>query len=237
MTKVLAGSPAVTVALLITGIVAEATGLAAQQRELDRGVLLITHNAETVGREEFVLLRGSSGAPGMSGFTVTSTVYYPADRPETSVNAAVEFGADSVPTMSRYEVGNGDVVRVVMGLGARRITVRTLTRGGESAREYPARERHLVMDDSVFGIHAIAPGAASRESRSVTLSGVRGETLQIVDRGMETTTVGPARVVLRHVTVGSPTETRHLWYDEVGRLMKLVIPGRNLTAIRIQTDQ
>ncbi len=224
-------------AFLTAGGAARPALSVAQQRELDRGVLLITRGAETIGREEFVLLRGSSGATGLSGFTVTSTVFYPADRPQTSVDATVEFGADSVPTMSRYEVGNGEVIRVVMGLGARRITVRTITRGGESAREYPARERHLVMDDSVFGTHAVAPGVASRASRRVTLSGVRGDALQIADRGIETTTVGSARMDLRHVTVSSPAETRHLWYDDNGRLMKLVIPGRNLTAIRVPTDQ
>jgi hypothetical protein len=223
---------------VMTGLGAVAAGLSAQQRELDRGVLLITRGGETIGREEFVLVRGSSGTPGLSGFTVTSTVVYPADRPETSVGATVEFGADSVPTMSRYEIGNGEVVRVVMGLGARRITVRTLTRGGESAREYPARERHLVMDDSVFATHAVAPGAAARATRSVTLSGVRGAAvLRIVDHGMEPTTVGPAQLVLHHLTVNSPTGARDLWYDAEGRLMKLVIPTRNLTVIRVQTDQ
>jgi len=237
MTRPLSEPSILATLLVIAAAVAAPSELCAQQRELDRGVLLITRDAATIGREEFVLLRGSSGAPGQSGFTVTSTVLYPADRPETSVNAMVEFGADSVPTMSRYEVGNGEVVRVVMGLGARRITVRTLTRAGESAREYPARERHLVMDDSVFAAHAIPPGAAARATRSITLSGVRGETLRIVDHGMEPTTVGPDRPVLRHVTVSSPAETRQLWYDEDGRLMKLVIPTRNITVIRIQAGQ
>jgi len=37
---------------------------------------------------------------------------------------------------------------------------------------------------------------------------------------------------LRHITLGEGQEAVHLWLDEGGRLMKVEIPSRHLTAER-----
>jgi hypothetical protein len=205
--------------------------LPAQVSEVDRGVLILMRGSETVGREEFVVRRGR-GSGIMAGFTIVSTAWYPAERPERSLGSVVELGPDSVPSATRLEAGNGDLKRVLIGLGPRRITVRSATSSGESAREYPVREPHVLVDDSLFSPHAFPPVPRSGAARTLTLEGVRGPLVEIVDHGTATTPVGGTTRQLRHFSIVTSGVERHLWYDSAGRIMKVEEPGRGLTVIR-----
>ena len=138
-----------------------ATALTAQQ-VLDRGTLVIMQQGRLVGQEEFVVERGRrSGAP--DGFTIASVVSYPAEQPTRRLTSVVEFGPDSQPAATLVEAQDGELRRVLIRLGPRRVTVRLVTPSGEAAREYPSAQRHLVLDDSLFAPHAVAlplpPGA------------------------------------------------------------------------------
>jgi hypothetical protein len=185
---------------------------------------------EVVGREEFAVRQGTTSAR-VSGFTVASTALYPADRPDRTLVSVVEMGPDSFPTVVRFEVGNGELLRVAVGVGPRRVTVRRATATSESAREYPARERPIVVDDSVFAPLAIRP-PSGRPARSLTMDGTLGESIEVIDRGMESTTVADRRLALDHVTVRSAGESVEVWYDGAGRLMKVEWPRRGIRVVR-----
>jgi hypothetical protein len=200
-------------------------------RSQDRGVLILKRGSETIGREEFVVRRGR-GSGALAGFTVVSTAWYPAERPERSLESVVEVGPDSSPTAVRLEAGNGDPKRVLIALGRDRVTVRSLTSAGESAREYPATQRHVLVDDSLFAPHVFPPKGIDGEARTLSLGGGRGAPARIVDHGTVTTTVGTSTLTLRHVSILSPQIERHLWYDERGRLIKVEDPRLGLTVIR-----
>jgi hypothetical protein len=205
-------------------------GLDAQTQTIDRGVLLVLRDGEVVGREEFAVRRGTTSAT-TAGFTVASTALYPADRPDRSLVSVVELGADSFPNAVRFEVGNGDILRVAVGVGPRRITVRRGTATSESAREYPARERPIVLDDSVFAPLAVRP-PAGRTGRRLSLHGALGDPLEIVDRGIESTLVDAASVSLQRLSLRFAGESVEAWYDDSGKLMKVDWPNRRIQVIR-----
>jgi len=222
-------------AILTAALSSLAAGAAVGQQTLDRGTLVIIQGDRVVGREEFLLRSGRrSGSP--DGFTLSSTVSYPADRPLRTLTAVVEFLPDSQPVASILELQNGEQERVLMVIGPRRVTVRLKTPAGESAREYPAGGSVLLADDSVFAYHALPPSLSHPEARGMTLRGARHGGAEVTDHGAEPTDVGPDQRTLWHVSVTLAGATRHLWYDEQGRLIKLSIPSRDLVVLRAEAD-
>ena len=216
--------------LIIALLAAAAAPLGGQQRTLDRGVLLIMRGDEVIGREEFAVQLGTTAAG--PGYTVASTALYPPYRPEQSLTSVIEFGADSFPVVARFEVGNGQSLQVIAGFGPRRITVRRGSSTTESAREYPARERPYVVDDSVFASFAVRPPAVAEPARAIALDGVLGETLTIRYRGPAETHIGDRTLDLDLVVVTVGGETVSAWYDTEGRLQKLEWPQRGVRVVR-----
>ncbi|NIM50122.1 MAG: hypothetical protein GTN62_07270 [Gemmatimonadales bacterium] len=204
---------------------------ATAQRVIDRGALIIMDGTRVIGREEFVVRQGR-GPGAADGFTVSGTASYPAEQPTRTLVGVVEFGPDSQPAAARFDAEDGGLQRVLVRFGRRRVTVRIATRSGESTREFPGAPRHLVLDDSLFGYHALSPAGPPGPVRSISPRQGRRTTAQLADHGMDRTMVGRVERVLRHLTVRTGNETRHLWYDDRGRLTKLAIPSRRLVAVR-----
>jgi len=202
----------------------------AQEAPTDRGVLLIMHGNAVVGREEFAVRR--SGAAGPGGFTVASTAFYPADRPEHVLTSVVELGPDTLPSVARLEIGNGEQLTVIIGIGRRRITVRRGTATTESAREYPARERPMIVDDSVFAPFTVRPPAAPGPRRALSLDGSLGNAVSVQNRGRSPTRIGTRTLELDAVELEVGRETITAWYDAAGRLIKLAWPARGITVVR-----
>lgn len=208
-----------------------AAPLHGQQRTVDRGVLTITRGGEVIGREEFAVHIGTTAAGG-PGLTVASTALYPPYRPERTLTSVVEFAADSLPAVARLEIANGQALRVIIGIGPRRITVRRGSATTESAREYPARGRPIIVDDSVFAAFAVRPPASGQPTQALALDGTLGETAAVSYRGATETRVGERSVSLDLVVVTVGGETVSTWYDADGRLQKVEWPQRGVAAVR-----
>lgn len=202
-----------------------------QGRVLDSGTLLVLEGSRLVGREEFVL-RSGRGSGASTGFTVSSTIIYPPDYPRQRVVVVVEFEPDSQPAAARFEVQGGSPRTVLYRLASRRMTVRIATPQGESAREFPGGVAHLALDDSVFGYHALLGSHRAGPVQTFSSRGDRGVNARIADHGTEPTTIDGVERTLRHLSIRSPSETRHLWFDDRGRLLKIEIPDRSLTVVR-----
>ncbi len=218
---------ALATAAMVCALVSPGTA----QRELDRGTLLISHGGRLVGQEDFVLRRGrGSGAP--DGFSVSSTALYPPDYPERRLVAVIEFGADAEPAASRHEVLDGERRRVLLRLDPRRLTVRNISPTGESAREYPGAARYVLLDDSLFAYHAVLRSAPAGAAEVVWLDGRRGGRVSVTDDGFETVDLAGTPLRLRRLTLTTSGETRQVWYDDAGRLMKVTIPRRRVSVER-----
>jgi hypothetical protein len=202
----------------------------AQSQSLDGGVLLIFQDGTLIGREEFAVRRGTTSAT-QAGFTLASTALYPADRPEHTVVSVIELGPDSLAIAGRFEGANDGTLRVAIGIGPRRIAVRRATATGESAREYPARGRPLILDDSVFVSLAVRPPAAG-PGPTISAAGELGDAVRVLHRGIQPTLLAGERVDLDQILIEMPSGPLTAWYDPNGRLVKIDWPSRRMAILR-----
>jgi hypothetical protein len=127
--------------------------------------------------------------------------------------------------------GGADPLRVAVTTGPRRITVRVASGAGEAAREYPGGGQAVVADERVLSLYALL---AHVDPGPVTVygpppGGRRAGTVE--DGGTEVPPGGGPP--LRRLTLRSGEDIARVWLDDGGRLMRVEIPSRNLTAERV----
>lgn len=195
---------------------------------LDEGVLVVRIDTAEVARESFRLARGRLSRGG-DGWILATTVRYDRARPVIVLSPILEVSTDTMPAALQYDIADPrQPARVLGELGRGRFTVRFVARATERAREFPTGQRAVVLDDSVFATYVFAGWQARSAPTSLTAifpRALRRETIQIQDLGMESG--------LRHVSVAGESEVVHLWLDADGRLIKLQIPSRRLSAERL----
>ena len=179
------------------------------------------HGAET-GREVVSVRPGSGGLPST---TLSGIARYPAVRPRTQVTGTLDRGADGALASAQFDWQTPEHAwRTYVQAGARRLTVRSATEGRESAREYPADPRTVVLDDSLFTpwiIVAALAGSSEAPIDAVWPRAGRRGTLQVrrspgADGG---TTIRVS---------GDATAEIDLAGD--GRLLRVILPDRGITA-------
>ncbi len=201
----------------------------AQGPILDAGAFTITRNGIAVGREDFTIRRGRSSGP--DGYTIATTVMYPPAAPRIRLAPVVELSADSLPVQVQFDVFGSGQRRVYVQFNPRRITVRVVRPGGESARELPASGRELVADDSVFALYALMP--VGERFQVIAPRDADRQAARLTDLGLAQTTLGGVVHELRHVVLHLGEEERHLWFDREGKLQKVEVPAAGLVAERV----
>jgi len=204
--------------------------LAAQQRVLDKGALVISRAGAIIGKEEFVVR--AERISGERGWSISSEILYPAGRAQWNLALLLELAPDSQPASLQIEDSPSD--QVFAELAAERLTIRSVKNAHESVRQYPAFGRVLLLDDSAFAVHAMAPaGTPGRVLLLFPRDGSR-DSASWEDQGIGSTEVNGHEIPLRHVTLIGMVK-RDLWYDEQGHLVKVEEPARGLTAVRAST--
>jgi len=210
--------------------------LAVLQAPLDEGTFVVRDDTIEVARESFRLVHGRLARGGI-GWTLATTIRYDRTRPVVVLSPFLDVTTDTLPATLQYDVADPrQPVRILGELGRGRFTVRFVARDTERAREFPAGGRPVVLDDSVFSFYLFAAWRAAVQPGQLTAivpRGLRRETVEIQDQGLAPTTLNHSPVTLRHITVtGGPNQVVHLWLDPSGRLMKVEIPSRRLSAER-----
>jgi hypothetical protein len=205
----------------------------AQGLVLDRASFVVTRGSEVIGREEFTLRRGRQS--GGAGLTLTVNALYPAGRASPIMVATIEFGPDSQPATARLDLDAQNRPSVFVAMSSHRVTVRTLTPRGESARQFPAMSRAVMLDEFLLSPLSLLPGR--QEGQLTIFDARRGsrDVARLSDRGMGSVEVGGVKRELRHMTLGSGPGIHHLWFDESGYLIKVDIPQTGITAVRLPT--
>ncbi|HEX9283216.1 MAG TPA: hypothetical protein VF882_05465 [Gemmatimonadales bacterium] len=202
------------------------------QAPLDEGTLVVREDTAEIAREAFRLTPARAG-----GWTLASTVRYDRTRPVVVLDPILEIGPDSAPANLQYTVADPREPLRILGQQTRgRFTVRLLGRRTERAREFPAPPPAAILDDSVFALYL--PAAWRARPEPVALTGIfpragRRDVLAVQDLGVQATALGRDQASLRHITVtGGANRLVHLWLSANGRLLKIAIPSRQLTAER-----
>jgi hypothetical protein len=218
--------PTLLVAVLATmpfTCVEEAT---AQALVVDEGSLTITRNGAPVGRETFRIVQSGPGqlltATGQGTFG------------ERRLSPALSVDTAGNPMLYRFEARSGGAAEERIQATARGGRLSTLrhTPESEGAKEYLVPGATLLLDDEVFHHHAFVRLQAAGEisviapRRNVQWAGT------VEKMGAERIIVDHREVEATRYRVALPEGVRDIWFDTRGRLLRVAIPARALTATR-----
>ncbi len=211
----------------------------AGQTPIDDGVLVIRHDTVNVGRETFHVVAGRPGA-GAAGWTLSASARYELARPAATFAPILELGPDTEPRALQFDVGGPQGPSRILGqAGRRRFTLRYLSHAREAAREIPAGQRTIIVDDSVLSFYVVAAWLATPAGTALTALYPRdGRREQRTARDLGTVTVpvrgSPAPLPLRHVVVEGGVAGRvDVWTAADGHLERVEIPSAGIVAERL----
>lgn len=229
------GVPGATVtvaAALLAGALGTRTARA-QVVAVDEGSFAVTRAGAAVGREEFRIVR--QPVAGGAAFVARSVAGYGARR----VTPALQADADGEPLRYQMDVrGAGPDERVSAQAGAAGHFAMSTQRGtSEGAREFLLAHGTVVADDEAYHqLYFLARQAlAGATSIPVLVPRTDAQMTVLVRRvGPEPVTIGGHAVpATRFALVGAGGGWRRdLWVDNEGRVLRVVVPGLAIDAVR-----
>jgi hypothetical protein len=200
------------------------------QTVVDEGSFTITVAGARSGRETFVIRRTA----GADGYLASGTVLY-ADRRLAPVLTADSTGVPTNYTMTlRSGTGTTRTAQVSAQWSRGHFLVRMQTPTGESAHELALAPSTVLLDDDVYYQYYFLALDAPAGTLSI-LDPRRGtqDSASASRAGSDRVLVGnrPVDAVRWHIAVAGAAD-RDLWVDAAGRVLKVEIPGRQLTAVR-----
>ena len=207
--------------------------LEAQTTVVDEGTFVLRENGREVGREVFAIRRSGTG-PGSVVIAQGRVDLGDADDLVTSLEVS---GEGFRPATYAVQVEGAEPQRIAGRVAGGRFSARIISPAGEMMREYLAGDGAVIVDEGVahqyyfiaqhldessFTVPLIIP----RQSRQVSAAVSVGAT--------ENLTIGGQAVSARRLSVrptGMPDRT--VWVDAQGRVLRLEIPDRGMTAERL----
>jgi hypothetical protein len=201
-----------------------------QSALVDEGTFQVSRNGTPVGREAFSIVR--SPAAGGQVYLAKGTS---AIGPRT---LTTELGVDGAGVPVNYESilrERGSITEQTKGRGRPgRFSVLVQTRGGESAREYVLSNGAVLLDDQVFHQHYFLTVSGDVTAFVVVTPGsAQPVKFRFEERGAEAVEIAGRSIrARRFALVGPSGDSRVIWVDSAGRLLKVTIPATGLTALR-----
>lgn len=221
---------AAAVPLLVLASALLPGGLAAQVSVVDEGSFTITRGGAPAGREEFSI----RSTPGISGAILKAQATVSLDG-RRIIPALGTDGAGN-PVSYQLEVrAGGEVVERVSGQISRgRMSVRTQSPTGASAREYVVPAGAVVLDDEVFHQYHFLAQQAAGGGRVAMVNPRRGTqgVLRVSTQANDRVSVaGHEMTATRLTATGADGEVR-VWVDGERRVLRVEIPAAGLVAVR-----
>ena len=203
---------------------------AAQVAVVDEGSFTISREGSRIGREEFAIRRTPN--PGGDVLVANATAVYTDRR----LSPALQTDAAGAPLRYQVEVVvGGDVQERLQGrVGRGRFSAQLRTPRGESAREYVVADGALILDDDVFhqyyflaraGRTGLVPVVVPRRNVQVTM--------RVDNEGADAVVIDGNRLsATRYVMTEPDGSTRRIWVDGEGRVLKVTLEARGITALR-----
>lgn len=200
------------------------------QTLVDEGSFTISRNGQTIGREQFSIRSSTTG--GAISYTAYGTTTYSDRRLDPRLvtdgaGAPVRYEVETRVGPERQELLSGQVQRG-------RFSARTQTPRGMSAREYIVADGALILDDDIFHQYFFVARADRMGAIPVVVPRRNVQvTMQVGEAGAERLTIGGRAIEARHLTISEPNgEARDVWVDNAGRVLRVVIQERGITAQR-----
>lgn len=205
------------------------------QEPLDVGSFTLFLRDQRAGREQFSMHRVNSASGAALELRAESAM---GER-----RAAIRLEADSAGTPLRYTVEERTGASVTLRLGGQRVRGRftTLARSvsGEAAREYLLEPGAMVLEDNGVLQYALIVRRPLQVGDSITIPVLtpianRQGTVHLALQVTSDTVIiaGSHRIARRWRLTTSTGETRFIWADSLGRLLRVQIPARSFDALR-----
>lgn len=209
--------------------------LSGQNVSVDEGAFRLTVNGEVVGREEFSIRRVGRG--NEARLILRGTVEMDSPDGHLSLVPAMEAAGDEMAvTAYQLKVTGSGPSEIYVTRTGRRYMAKVISTEGEEVREFRAGPGSILLDRYVAHQHyLILPFLDRSDAVSLTvLSPLSGEqtrmTLRLV--GEEEVRIGTELIQGRHYRLEGGEESRDVWLDEQGRILKVTFPSRGYLAER-----
>lgn len=215
-------------------VLAGATSIAsAQTTTIDEGSFTVTRAGRT-GREDFRIVRVAAAGTALvaTGTSVNGTSRVVAVLRTDTTGIPLEFQLDGREANELRE-------RITIQATRDRLTARSQSPRGESAREYFIRPGMVVIDDE-FAHEYYFLTLQGRDAVTAVLPRRNELTqLHVIPKGDEAIEIGGTRVTAHHYLVSDSISERQLWTDTAGRVLRVEAPALALTAVRdaLPTDR
>lgn len=220
--------------LALLSLCAPVSPLSAQGVVVDQGRFAVTLDARQAGTEEFSVRRAGFGRD--DAFYANSVI-----------RLSREGGAQEVRTLLRASPPDGateEYQATVTGLEAMELGLtrdriggryRALVRSGlgEENREFPARPDTKTLDLDVAHQYYFLRELREGSTVHVLVPRDRRQTsMRVGPWSEDEIQLGPNRVVARRVELSSGEDRHVVWFDRLGRVVRVEVPGRGYVAER-----
>ncbi len=197
----------------------------------DQGTLVIRLSGREIGREDFKVRPARQGRAG--GDSLVTSARYPDPGPQAELHAALERSSGAGFTFHLDILTPQGASQIYASGGRNRVTVRSVARGSETGREYPAGWPLVILDDSLFALFLPAAELATVAGQRISAIFPRtGKRLTFLARREgQTVRVGEADLILIQFTGDLEGS---LYLDAQSRLARIVFPGTAMEATRLR---
>lgn len=205
--------------------------LAAQTSTLDEGAFRLMVGGREVGRETFSIRQSGMGDAAV----IVAQGRVTLDRRQ--VTSTLETSGGLRPAAYEVEVEDDGRQRIAGRVVGGRFSAKITSPGGEMMREYLASEGAVLVDEGVAHHYFfLARAAANRPSVPIIVPQEnRQVSVRVSVAGTEQVEVGGSSVEARRLLIEpAQGDTRHVWIDGRGRVLRLEIPAKQYVAVRAQ---
>lgn len=201
--------------------------VSAQTTVVDEGSFTVTRAGRT-GREDFRIVRVVAGAATTvvgTGTAVNGTGRVVSVLRTDTTGAPIDFQLDGREAGEIKE-------RVTIQATRDRLTARSQSPRGESAREYFLRPGMAIFDDEFA--HGYFFLTLQRRDAVTAVLPRRNELTQlhVLSKGDDAIEIAGTRVTARHYSVSDASGERQLWTDTTGRVLRVEVPAIAFVAVR-----
>ena len=214
------------------------TGTSAQGVVVDQGTFAVSVGGRQVGTEEFTIRR--AGINRDDALFATATIDLRQDGGARTVRILLRATpTDGLPKCEGTEpcyqvdvVGPG-AMSLRLGLSGRRYVARIVDSVGEEIREFPAAAGTRILEHEVAHLYYFLRDVPEGEGAPILSPADRARTtLRASAVSQEQIQLGPNVVEARRVEFSSGDDRRVVWFDRLGRVLRVSVPARSYTAER-----
>lgn len=204
--------------------------LAGQVVPVDDAVFVLYRNGQAVGEEHVTVHRMGLGQDarviGQSEVRL---------QDGTEMRPRLEANADMRPTTYQNKFTGPETGEVLLSRAGRRLVARTQSASGEAQREFRVSDRMVILESEIVLLYYFLLPWVGQPGVELTVleprSGRQGGFV-LNPVGTERLRFGRLTISAEHLRLEAGEDVREVWFDEDGRVMRVVIPGTGFSAER-----